>query len=66
MIYTKKDFKKEWENNPECNITFDDCADCAQAWGILTRPRCCKMELVRYEVLRAANCIDAEEYNPTV
>lgn len=66
MIYTKEEFKNEWENNSDCKITFDDCADCAKAWGLFSTPRCCRIEVVRYEVLRAANCIDAEEYNPTI
>jgi hypothetical protein len=64
MIYTKEEFKNEWENNPDCKITFDDCADCAKDWGVISNPKYHPIEEVRHAVLRAANCIDAEEYNP--
>ena len=64
MIFTKEEFKNEWENNPNCIITFNDCADCAKAWGLLSMPRCAPIEYVRYKVLCAAGCSDAEEYNP--
>ena len=63
MIYTKKEFKNEWEKTP-CKITFDDCADCAKAWGLFSKPKCAPINYVRYKVLCAAGCLDAEEYNP--
>lgn len=65
MTYTKEKFKELWEANDEgSGITFDDIADCAKDWGLFSRPRCCPIHLVRYKVLCAANCIDAEDYNP--
>ena len=65
MIYTKEEFKKLWEDDePSSGITFDDIADCAKNWGLFSKPRCCPILLVRYKVLCAAGCSDAEEYNP--
>lgn len=64
MIYTKEEFRKEWDENPECSITFNDIADCAEAWGLFRRARCWDILMVRYKVLVAANCSDASEYNP--
>ena len=64
MIYTKEEFKKKWEN-PNNEITFDDCADCAQAWGLVQKPRCCRPDTILYMVLKAAECSDAEEYCPS-
>lgn len=49
MIFTKEEFKNEWENNPNCVITFGDCADCAKAWGLLSMPRCAPVKYVRYK-----------------
>lgn len=63
MVYTKEGFKKEWLK-PDCAITFDDIADCAKAWGVSYQPRCCRIDYVRYRILLAAGCPDAEEYNP--
>ena len=63
MIYTKEEFKNEWENNPNCTITFDDCADCAKDWGLFSMPKRVSINYVRYKVLCAAGCSDAEEYN---
>lgn len=46
-------------------IIFDDIADCAKDWGLFSRPRCCQINVVRYKVLKAANCVDAEEFKPS-
>ena len=62
-IYTKESFKKEWESD-DCAITFEDIADCAIAWKITNRPRTCKIDHVRYWVLKAAETADVEEYRP--
>lgn len=32
MAYTKEEFKKEWEKE-DCQITFEDCADCLRDWS---------------------------------
>jgi hypothetical protein len=63
MTYTKKKFQEEWAKE-DCEITFGDIADCAKAWGICGNPRCCPILTVRYEVVKAAGCPDAEDYNP--
>lgn len=60
---TKEEFKKEWEKD-DCGITFDDIAERAKDWGICDRPRCCNINLIRYNVLKAAGCTDAEDYKP--
>lgn len=60
---TREEFKARWEQ-PNCDITFDDVADCAKKWGLFDRPRCYPLNIVRYRVLIEAGCSDAEEYNP--
>lgn len=62
---TKEEFKKCWESDDRGGgITFEDIADRAKEWGLFNRPRCCDINIVTYEVLKAAKCIDAEEFNP--
>lgn len=62
---TKEEFKTRWESNEQGGgITFDDIADCAKAWKICSSPRTQQLHTVRYWVLKAANCIDAEEFKP--
>lgn len=62
---TREEFKQKWEADEEgSGITFDDMADCAKEWGLFNNPKCCDINIVRYEVLKAAKCIDAEEFNP--
>jgi uncharacterized Fe-S cluster-containing radical SAM superfamily protein len=59
----KEEFKRRWESDDYGGgITFDDIANCAIEWGICTSPRTTSPTLVRYEVLAAAQVIDAEEY----
>lgn len=63
---TKEEFRKLWESNDAGGgITYEDVADCAVDWGIFRTPRTMPMETVRYAVLKAAETIDAEEFNPT-
>ena len=65
MVYTKEEFKKLWETGEDgSGITFDDIAECAKEWGLYSHPKCCSILMVRYKVLLAAKCLDAEEYNP--
>lgn len=64
---TKEEFKKLWEADEDgSGITFDDIADRAKEWGLFDYPKCCDINIVRYEVLKAAKCVDAEEFNPDV
>lgn len=63
MVYTKKQFKEEWEKE-DCKLTYEDCADCARDWRLCRNPKCAHILHVRYWVLKAAQCSDAEEYNP--
>lgn len=65
MVYTKKDFKRLWEANEHgSGITYDDIAECAQAWGISSHPRTRPIDEITYKVLKSAQVNDAEEYNP--
>ena len=65
---TKEEFKELWEAGDEedSEITFDDIANVAKEWGLFNRLRCCDINVVRYEVLKAAKCVDAEEFNPYI
>ena len=65
MVYSKEDFKRLWEANEHgSGITYDDIAECAQAWGISSHPRTRPIDEITYKVLKAAQTNDAEEYNP--
>lgn len=60
----KAEFKARWESDGGGGITFDDIAECAVEWGISLTPKTRMMERIRYDVLKAANTNDAEEYYP--
>lgn len=62
---TKDEFKKRWESDENGGgICFDDIAECAIAWGISSKPRIRPMDIIRYQVLKSANTVDAEEFKP--
>lgn len=62
---TKEEFKKLWEANDQgSGITNDDIADRAVEWGISSRPKTRPIDLIRYQVLKAANTVDAEDFKP--
>jgi len=62
---TKEEFKVRWESDDNGGgITFEDIANCAEAWGLYSTPRIKPILRVRYAVLKAANTNDAEEFNP--
>ncbi len=62
---TKEEFKARWESNDTGGgITFEDIANCAQAWGLFRTPRIHQIDHVRHRVLKAANCVDADEFAP--
>jgi len=65
MAMTKEEFKKRWESDEHGGgITFDDIADCAVAWGIAAKPKIRPIGLIRYQVLKAANTNDCEDFRP--
>lgn len=65
MSMTKQEFKQRWESNDNGGgITFDDIAECAKAWGVVSTPRIMQIDRVRYMVLKAAGTYDAEEFAP--
>ncbi len=59
---TKTEFHKKWIADE--SITFDDIAKCAVDWGIASYPKTCRIDVIRYKVLKAAGCPDAEDYRP--
>ena len=61
----KDEFKKRWESDESgSGITFADIADCAKAWGVASMPEIMPIDIIRHEVLKAANTNDAEDFNP--
>jgi len=66
MAMTKQEFKARWEGDADGGgINFDDIAECAKAWGLFRTPRIARIDVVRYQVLKAADVEDAEAYNTT-
>lgn len=61
MVYTKEEFYELWHAD-YCPITFDDCADCAKAWGLCSNPRCEDIFKIRDMVIAAAEKV-APDYN---
>ena len=62
---TQAEFKRRWESDENGGgLTFEDVAECAKEWGISSRPRIRPMGLIRYQVIKAANVSDAEEFRP--
>ena len=62
---TKEEFKARWEGDDNGGgINYDDIAKCAVAWGLFSRPKTCRIDVVRYRVLAAAGAVDAKEYKP--
>ena len=62
---THTEFKKRWESSDNGGgITNDEVADCYTAWGLGSSPKAKPMGRVVYAVLKAANVVDAEEFNP--
>ena len=60
---TKREFKIRWESNDAGGgITFNDIAECAISWGISRSPKASPIAQIRYRVLKAAGCSDAEDY----
>jgi len=57
MVMTKEEFQKRWDSNENGGgITFDDVADCAEAWGVCSRPRTKQINMVVKMVTKAAKC----------
>lgn len=64
-VMTKEEFKARWESDENgSGITFNDIADCAVAWYVNLSPRTSPISNVRYQVLKAAQTVDAEDFNP--
>jgi len=62
---TKEEFKTRWESDDNGGgISFLSIADCAVAWGISRTPKTRRMDVIRYQVLKAAGTVDAEEFKP--
>ena len=62
---TKKEFKTRWESGDDGGgINYGDIANCAVAWGISRTPKTRRMDVIRYQVLKSAGVVDADEYKP--
>lgn len=62
---TRTEFKSRWESGEDGGgITFDDIAECAKSWGLISTPRIRQIEHVRYVVLKAAGTNDADDFGP--
>jgi hypothetical protein len=62
---TKEEFKARWESDDDGGgISFLSIADCAVAWGISAQPKTQRVDILRYQVLKAAGVSDAEEFTP--
>lgn len=56
-MMTKEEFRRRWDGSPDGGgITFDDIAECAIEWGLFSRPRVYRMEVVANAVTLAAGC----------
>ena len=57
MKMTKEEFKKRWDSDDNGGgITFNDIADCAQAWGLFEVPRIHDINKVTNAVIKEAKC----------
>jgi hypothetical protein len=64
-MMTKEEFKKRWESDDDGGgISFNDIADCAVKWGLFSKPKTSRIDVVRYRVLKHAQVVDAEDYKP--
>lgn len=65
MAMSKPEFKARWESNDSGgDISFNDISDCAVAWGVSSRPKTARIDVIRYLVLKAAETNDYEEFAP--
>lgn len=56
---TKEEFRRRWDGSSDGGgITFDDIANCAIEWGVFSRPRIHRMDIVANAVTSAAGCED--------
>lgn len=52
---TKEEFRKRWESDENGGgITYNDCAQCAIAWGITDRPFTYAIDTIVKAVCKAA------------
>lgn len=64
---TRKEFKRRWEKDARGDgITYDEIAECAKEWGILTNPKTKNINEVTYLVLKEAKVGVAEELINTI
>lgn len=67
MAMTRDEFKRRWEKDEDGDgITFDEVADCAEAWGLFVTPRIHRIDVVRYAVLKEAGVENIDEFRPTM
>jgi len=62
---TQKEFKERWESGDDGGgINNQEVAQCAIDWGVSSRPYTRSIDSILYQVLKAAEVSDAEEFNP--
>lgn len=56
---TKEEFRKRWDSSEDGGgITWNDIADCAVEWGIFSKPRIHRLDVVANAVTAIAGCKD--------
>ena len=56
IAMTKEAFKTRWDSNERGGgITYNDIANCAEAWGLVSCARVCDISNIKIAVLKAAN-----------
>ncbi len=61
----KAEFKERWESNESGGgITFDEIATAAIDWNVCNSPKTSAFMWVMYQVLKAAETNDFEEFKP--
>lgn len=66
IAMTPAEFKTRWESDEDGGgITYDEIAECAVAWGIASRPKISRIDVIRHAVLKMAKTIDADEFAPS-
>ncbi len=62
---TKEEFKRRWESDENGGgITYEDIATCYVLLGVGIHPKVKPIHTVCYQVLKAANTNDAENFKP--
>lgn len=62
---TKEEFRLKWDGGEDGGgITWDDIAECAISWGLFSKPRTRRLDVVANAVTKAAGCKDIYQIIP--